>query len=726
LSLLVCYILGQSLNQPKSKGTMATVLPGFFYYERRPLFFNKLNIMKNSITRISRISALKLFLLAGLLLTVSTDLLATATVDTTFGTNGRVLTTLGESQRFGGVAIQNNDKIVVVGNALNSATQRDGVVVRYNPNGTLDQSFGSGGKVVLPVTPRDDSFYAVAVQADGKIVVVGNVSAAAGSPNTDFLIVRVNENGSLDSTFGSNGVITINQGSFDSFRAVKIQPDGKIVAVGGTSDESGRGAVIRLNQNGSFDTSFSGGLVFIDRPLATNELFTSLDFYSNGRILIGGESVSGGERNGFVTLLEPNGALVQSFGGNGFAGRLIFTGFAQVKVKVLPNGKFIAGGDQVQVYTSNGSADNPGISRSGASFALLSNGNLAMTFQALSYSNYDTGGIRVYNKNLQLVGGDEKYGTASGSPFTGTDIIVQSNDKIIIFNGGLLRLNGVTSDGTRQAYFDDDRKTDIAVYRPSNYTFYVTRSAFSQEPFAAAAPVAEQRQIIPEKYAESYQLNNTPVSQLGWFNYATNETPGLFGIRNQPLFYWGQSGDIPVGGDYDGDGLTDYTVFRPSNGVWYISHSSNNQFRAVQFGQAGDKLVPADYDYDGITDVAVFRPANGTWYILRSSDNGFRAVQFGANGDVPAAGDYDGDGYADFVVFRPSNGVWYMLKSQEGFSAIPFGIATDQPVPGDYDGDGRHDAAVFRDGFWHINQSRDGLKTIQWGLPGDIPISVRY
>jgi hypothetical protein len=70
--------------------------------------------------------------------------------------------------------------------------------------------------------------------------------------------------------------------------------------------------------------------------------------------------------------------------------------------------------------------------------------------------------------------------------------------------------------------------------------------------------------------------------------------------------------------------------------------------------------------------------------------------------------------------------VWYSLKSLEGFSAVAFGVSTDQPVPGDYDGDGRHDAAVFRAGIWHIWGSRDGFRSVQWGLPDDIPVSVRY
>lgn len=262
--------------------------------------------------------------------------------------------------------------------------------------------------------------------------------------------------------------------------------------------------------------------------------------------------------------------------------------------------------------------------------------------------------------------------------------------------------------------FDGDGKSDVTVFRPSTGSWF---SATSGSGFNTAASVRE---------------------------------------------YWqyGQNGDIPIGGaDFNGDGKSDLAVYRPGSGQWFaatsdwgfnLGSSATTSAFVLPFGEPGDiPVAGTDFDGDGRTDITVFRPSTGQWFSA-TSDSGYstdanvrKLWDFGQNGDIPVGGsDFDGDGRTDLVVFRPSNGFWYASTSSSGYEwdraatsvtfVLAFGNAGDVPIAGsDFDGDGRTDISVFRPstGEWFSATSGSGFNTdpsvrLRWsfGQNGDIPI----
>ncbi len=199
---------------------------------------------------------------------------------------------------------------------------------------------------------------------------------------------------------------------------------------------------------------------------------------------------------------------------------------------------------------------------------------------------------------------------------------------------------------------------------------------------------------------------------------------------------WGLGGDVTAIGDYDGDGKTDYAVFRQSNGIFYIIKSSDNTVQTIPFGQSGDKILIADYTGDGKDDVAITRASQTAgvplqfWYFASSGPFAGRQVEqlWGITGDTPVSGDYNGDGKADFTVERGVSGqaVFYTRLGSDGAVSpgpdrqTAFGLSTDTFVPGDYDGDGKTDIAVTRNQanqiVWYYQPSTGGPYQQQaWG-----------
>ncbi|QJW99967.1 beta strand repeat-containing protein [Frigoriglobus tundricola] len=245
---------------------------------------------------------------------------ADGSLDTTFGTGGIVETTVGGNDLATSIAIQTDGKIVVAGTAGAAyAFESDFDVVRYNTDGSLDATFGTGGVVETPAPfPTDAQANAVLIQPDGKIVIGGRASTSGDG--FYYSLIRYNADGGLDSSFGTSGTVFDNLGNFAGVRGLALQSDGKIMAVGavaaGPATGSMVGVVARYDADGSPDTSFNGtGWTTFD-PGESNAA-QGVAVQANGKIVVVGSALQPGG-SFFLTLrYDPDGTLDTGFGSGG-------------------------------------------------------------------------------------------------------------------------------------------------------------------------------------------------------------------------------------------------------------------------------------------------------------------------------------------------------------------------------------------------------------------------
>ncbi len=197
---------------------------------------------------------------------------------------------------------------------------------------------------------------------------------------------------------------------------------------------------------------------------------------------------------------------------------------------------------------------------------------------------------------------------------------------------------------------------------------------------------------------------------------------GLWAIKDLSRAYLGMGGDVPLPGDYDGDGRADLAVYRPASGLWvvpgimraYFGRPTGRPIPGVYGGGGAlyDIPIPGDYDGDGTVDLAVFLPEEGRWAV-----RGVSRFYLGVAGDIPVPGDYTGDGAADIAIFRPVGGLWVV----RGLSRVYFGAEGDRPVPADYDGDLEDEVGIFREGtgLWAVK----GLTRVYYGAAGEVPVT---
>jgi uncharacterized delta-60 repeat protein len=665
------------------------------------------------------------------------------TLDTTFNSTGYQVQNFGTAGALAeSMVIQPDGRIVLGGYTWGVAGPTDFAAMRYNPDGTLDMNFDGDGKVSTNLGPFDTA-RVVLVQPDGKILLGGD--RYAGETNYDFAVVRYNPDGSLDNSFDFNGLVVTNRSAFSRERGygMVLQPDGKILIVGTTafSEEPGDNfptavMLVRYNADGSLDTSFNGTGTMVLSFGSLNASANAVILQPDGKILIGGFLFNGFQNDLIMMRLHPNGGLDTSFSGGIAITPVSGSNNVITTLELQADGKILAGaavgtGSRVLRYDSDGSIDSTlGM---GAIFLtqtvrkivsrpdgkILVAGTLS---GRITLSRYSANGVKdITFNNTGTVSTPVPNQTCSAY-----SVVEQPGRKLVAggycFNSSsqlnsmiAMRLNETP---TRALFdYDADGRADVSVFRPSEGNWYIQNSSnmgVTSAHFGVSGDLTTPGDFDGDGKAD---ISVYRPSEGNW--YRLNSSDGsFFGT------HFGAAEDKPAVGDFDGDGKADISVFRPSEGNWYRLNSSDGSFFGTHFGAAEDKPAVGDFDGDGKVDLSVFRPSEGNWYRLNSSDGSFFGTHFGAAEDKPVVGDFDGDRKADVSVFRPSEGNWYRLNSNGGsFFGTHFGLAEDKPVAADYDGDGKTDIAVFRpsEGNWYILNSDSGFLSQHFGASEDTP-----
>jgi len=313
--------------------------------------------------------------------------LADGSLDETFGTDGKVTTDFGATNdEANGVAIQADGKIIVAGGALNGSSVSAFALARLNPDGTLDPDFGvSGtGKFTMAVGAAsiETLARAVKIQPDGKIVVAGHTLGPGGN-SYDFALLRLMQNGTLDSGFGTGGAVTTHMFTSDYGWDLELQLDGKIVVTGISSH--GSLLVARYHIDGSIDMGFA--------PVGQSQYAYDSAIQADGKILVAGGTVSGSP-DFRLTRYLPGGALDAGFGSGG----VVTTGIGTAqdlahRVEVQPDGRIVVAG-----YSLNA---NTGFNE----FAVVryqTDGSLDTTFKASGKVNTGFTGGNAFARGLAI------------------------------------------------------------------------------------------------------------------------------------------------------------------------------------------------------------------------------------------------------------------------------------------------------------------------------------
>ncbi len=612
------------------------------------------------------------------------------TLDTTFSGDGKLTTAIGIGDDYGrSVAVQSDGKIVVAG-----TTDGDFAIVRYNSNGTLDTTFDTDGKVITSFDSGDDSAQSIAVQSDGKIVVAGYSNDSTTGTN-NFGVARYNSDGSLDTTFDTDGKLTTALGTGNDYGySMALQSDGKIVVAGYSYYSSSYGysfALVRYNSNGSLDTTFdTDGKVTTDLgSYYADDYGYSIAVQSDGKIVVAGTS-----NNGDFALMRynSNGSLDTTFDTDGKVTTPIGAGYDSAQsVAVQSDGKILVAGrsyngvisgfDIALVrYNSNGSLDTTfdgdgkvttGIGNYddyGWSVAVQSDGKILVTGE----SNSDVVLVR-YNRDGSL---DTRFDSTmqnilNGSPvYTEGSAAVALDSDVQIFDAELAALgnySGATLALARHGGSSADDHFSGAGIVAGQATGTVTAASIG---IGSYTWTSGSLQVTFNELA-TQRLVNQAMQSLAYQN--ASDALSSSSIQIDWTFNDGNSGSQGIGDTLSATGST--TVHIPDNTAPTFMVGDGKVTTAIGTGvdsgrsvvvQSDGKILVAGYSYndnnydvtlarynsDGTLDTTFSGDGRLTTSISTGNDYGY-SVALQSDGKIVVAGTTDGD----FAIVRyNSNG----------------------------------------------------------------------
>ena len=690
------------------------------------------------------------------------------------------------------VAVDSAGRIVVSAMTTLDATSTANVtaltVARYNADGSVDATFGTGGRAVIALPSATLSAGSASEQIliqpeDDKIILAETAYTPGAAPTAvGTAVIRLNADGTPDSTFGAGGQVLITAGAA-LFQDLALQTNGRIV-LGGVSTPAGASApqvaVTRLNTDGTVDASFNGGAILNFDPATfgtANHLGAVLARPTGQVDVAWSYSAPAGTAGNFanqVVQLKSDGTIDTGFGANGIGrstarfaetiqaaalqpdGKIVLlnTGLSRInadgtvdatfavsnvsdgdKILLQPDGKIVVGGSagatltgtfnlgdsafSVGRYTATGLPDRTfGVS----GFVRFGAPNAPSNFGGQRKSDDIDGLALTPDGHVVAVGTAEFYFPPVG--VHGTYSV--SSSQVLV-----ARLKDVNLVSGNNGDYDGDNISDVAAYLAGSGALAYKPSGGGPDqiiPFGSAGVGAS----IPV----SGDFDGDGKADVAIYLPAA----GAFAIKPSgggpaylvPFGSIGAGASIPVSGDFDGDGKADVAIYLPAAGAFAIKPSGGDPAYLVPFGSIGAGAsipAPGDYDGDGKADVAIYLPAAGAFAIKPSGGGPAYLAPFGPAGvpAIPVPGDYDGNGRTDLALYLPATGQ-FSIEPFQGASYSNFfafgsaGVGASIPAPGDYDGDTRTDLAVYLPAFGslaHIS-SRTGVGTIQqFGVNGD-------